>query len=140
MYRKSLANLEAAKSSNTLADTFVQSIETAPAETKTIREKLGKSANQPPGEEVDVPDAAAIKDIDQLLLKAKANFTAIEARAASLASQIAALIERPANINKRLAEVKNNEEELVAALKASPSTEESPQVKDAADAAPRIAQ
>lgn len=130
LYRKSLNNLEAAASNNILADTFVQSLESAPAETIKIREATKKLSNQSAGNEVDVPDGATIKDVEQLLLKAKANFTALDAKVATLTSQLTSPIERSAKATQRLAEVKKSEEELFDPLKAS-SVDESLQVTEA---------
>ena len=131
LYRRSLANLETVASYCALSDTFVQAIETAPAETQKIRGEIGKLINQSAGNEIDVPDGATIKDVEQLLLKAKANFTAIEAKVATLTSQLAGQIERPAKASQRLAEVKKSEEELLATLKMPPSVEESVQMREA---------
>lgn len=131
LYRKSLANLETTASNNTLADIFVQSIETAPAETIKIRKKMEKSTNQSSGIEVDVPEGATMKDVEQLFLKAKANFTALESKVATLTNQLNGPIERSAKATQRLAEVKKSEEELLAPFKASSLVDEPPQVIEA---------
>jgi potassium efflux system protein len=131
LYRKSLTNLETAAANNALADKLAQSIETAPAETKKIREEMGKPGRQPAGEEIDIPTGATMKEIEQLLLKAKTNFTAIEAKVATLTSQLSGQVERPAKVSQRLAEVKKSEEELLTALKGPPPADESLQVMEA---------
>jgi potassium efflux system protein len=130
LYGKSLANLEDVVSHNALADTFAQSIETAPAEIKKIREEMAKLRRQPGSKEIDVADGATMMDIEPQLLKAKTNFTAIEAQVATLISQLAKQVERPEKASQRLAEVKKSEEELLAALK-EPVAEGSPQVTEA---------
>ncbi len=129
LYRKSLANLETAVANNTQAETFAQSIETAPAETQKIRARMEKLIHQPVVEAIDVPDGTPIKDVEQLLLKAKTMFTTIEAKVATLTSQLASQGERPAKASQRLAEVKRSEEEILASLKVP--VKESPQVKEA---------
>ena len=130
-YRKSLGNLETAESQSALADKFVQFIETAPAEIKKIREEMEKAARLPAGEEIDVPEGATLREIEQLLLKAKANFTAFEAKVATLTRQLATQTERPLKASQRLAEVKKSEEELLAALKVPSPADEGPQVTEA---------
>jgi potassium efflux system protein len=130
-YRKSLGNLETAESHSTLADKFVQFIETAPVEIKKIREEMEKAAQLPAREEIDVPEGATLREIEQLLLKAKANFTAVEAKVATLTRQLATQTERPLKASQRLAEVKNGEEELLAALKVPSPADEASQVTEA---------
>jgi potassium efflux system protein len=131
LYHKSLGNLETAESHSALADKFVQFIETAPVEIKTIREEMEKAAQLPAREEIDVPEGATLREIEQLLLKAKANFTAVEAKVATLTRQLVTQTERPLKVSQRLAEVKKFEEELLAALKVPSPADEAPQVTEA---------
>jgi potassium efflux system protein len=128
-YRQSVGNLESAAASNALADTFMQSIETAPLEAKRIRAQVGQPDRQ--AKEPEAPEGATVKDLEQLLLMAKARFTAAEAKTTTLSSQLAAQNERPKKAGQRLAEVKKSEEELFAALKAPPPADELPQMTEA---------
>lgn len=131
LYRKSLVNLEATTANNALTDKFVQSIEVAPTETRKIRGELEKLSNQPADKEIDVPEGATTKDLEQLLLKSKSNVTAIEAKVATVTSQLAAQTERPAKASQRLAEAQKSEEQLLAALKGPSPADEPPQVTEA---------
>lgn len=121
LYRKSLANLETAASNNSQADIFAQSIVTAPAETKKIRVEMEKLSTHAAADAIGEPAGATMQDLEPLLLKAKTDFTAIEAKVATLTGHLADQVERPAKANQRLAEVKRSEEELLAALKEPPA-------------------
>jgi potassium efflux system protein len=128
-YRQSVGNLESAAANNALADTFMQSIETAPLEAKRIRAQVGQPDRQ--AKEPETPEGATVKDLEQQLLMAKARFAAIEAKTTTLSSQLAAQNERPKKAGQRLTEVKKSEEELFAALKSPPPADELPQMTEA---------
>ena len=128
-YRQSVGNLESAAANNALADTFMQSIETAPMEAKRIRAQVGQPDRQ--AKEPETPEGATVKDLEQQLLMAKARFAAIEAKTTTLSSQLAAQNERPKKAGQRLTEVKKSEEELFAALKSPPPADELPQMTEA---------
>ena len=83
----------------------MQFIETAPAEIKKIRVEMEKAAQLHAREEIDVPEGATLREIEQLLLKAKANFTTVEAKVATLTRQLATQTERPLKASQRLADV-----------------------------------
>ena len=110
-YRKSLENLETAASQEAQANKYVQAIETAPADIKKIREGMDKLAHQPQSQEKedDLADKVPLKEIEQQLLLARANYTAIEAEVAALTRQLAAQNERPVKAGQRLAEIKEIE-------------------------------
>jgi len=131
LYRKALTNLEQEETNSELADKFVQAIETAPSETRKIRESRRKAEQSPVEAGSDMPKGITLKDIEQQLLKAKTNLAAIEAKNATISRQLAAQNERPAKAGQRLNEIKKNVEELVAALRAQPPTNENPQMKEA---------
>ena len=119
LYHKSLGNLETAASYDAQAGNFVQVIETAPADIKQIREKLAKPAAQPEERENDISEDISSKDIEQQLLKTKSQLAEIEAKVAALNRQLTVLSERPIKAKRRLGEIKKEEQELLAALKAS---------------------
>jgi len=133
LYRKSLENLAIAASHDTLADTFVQSIETTPEKIKKLRETMSHQVRQAQSLEKEDRDAdgASFKEIEQQLLKAKTNYTVIETEVASLTRQATALTERPVTANQRLAEIKELEQELLAASQAPSPAPASPLVVEA---------
>ena len=132
-HRKSLENLETASSYDALADKFVQSIETAPVKIKKIREELETSATQPESKNIEdeSPDNVSLKDIEQQLLRAKANFTVIDGNVMTLAHQVSSQTERPIKASQRLAEIKKREEESLTVLKGTTSQDEPPQLTEA---------
>lgn len=133
LYRKILENLALAASHDILADKFVQSIETAPVKIKNLREAMVHLVRQAQSLEKDNRDAgnASSKEIEQQLLKAKASYTVLEAEVASLTRQATALTERPVKASQRLAEIKEREQELLAAVQTPSPAPVSPQVAEA---------
>jgi potassium efflux system protein len=131
LYRQSLDNLETTTSQSALADKYTQSVEKVPAETKKIREEIKKASQRPTENLTDLPADADLTGIEQELLKAKTNFTTVEAKVSTLTTQLATQNERPARISQRLDETRKSEEELQVALKAPLPAEEKPQVTEA---------
>ena len=131
LYRKSLDNLETAASYDALADKFVRAIETAPADTRKIREKIERRGQQTKEKNADIPENISLQDIEPQLLKTKAQLTEMEAKVAALGLQVTIQGERPIKAGQRLAEIKKAEEALLVALKAPAPQNENPQVAEA---------
>ncbi len=134
-YRKSLENLATAASHGILAQKYVQSIETAPAEIKKIRENMDMLAQQSQQQEEgdDVADKIPPTDLEQQLLKARAHYTTIEADVAALTRQLNTQKERPVKAGQRLVEIKESEQELLAVINMPTPPAESSQVAEAQD-------
>ncbi len=133
LYRKSLENLENSSSYESQANKYVQAIETAPAESKTIRAGIDKLARQPKTLDTDddLVDKISLKELEQQLLLTRANYTAAEAENATLTRQLATQNERPVKAGQRLAEIKESEGDFVAALKAPAPANENPLITEA---------
>lgn len=133
LYRKSLENLALAASHDILADTFVQSIETAPVKIKKLRAAMDHLVQQSQTLERDDRDVDSVsfKEIEQQLLKAKTTYTVIETEVVSLTRQVTAMTERPIKANQRLAEIKEREQELLAASQTPSPVPVSPQIAEA---------
>ncbi len=89
LYRKALSNLETATANDAAADTFAQARRTAPAEAKAIRDALEKAPRAAPATELPISDNIYLAEIEQLLLKEKADLAAVEAKLADLDKQLA---------------------------------------------------
>lgn len=133
LYRKSLEHLKTAAANDTLADGYVRSIETAPTEIKKLREERDKltQPSVPADQEAAALGAMSMAELEQSLLKAKANAAALEAKVASLSRQLADQNDRPAKASQRLAELKKMELDFQDSGKQSPPSDQLPQLREA---------
>lgn len=131
MYRKSLGNLEKIASYEALATKFIQAIETAPADTKKIRDKLDKLEVQSKAKQNDIFDDEPPQAIEQQLLKTKSQLAEIEAKIAAFDRQLSEWNERPIKAKQRLDKIKEEEKELQAALTAPTPPDQLSQLSEA---------
>lgn len=130
LYRQSLDALKAAEFNDAQAKKFVQSIETAPVEIDKIKKVIAQQqqAKTQPQKEMIFD---SLKEVEQQLLKIKTQYTSDEANSSALNNRAQLLSDRPLKIGQRLAEIKQGEDNVLEALKASAPTVESPAVSEA---------
>jgi len=133
LYRKSLNNLATAADYDTLAQKFAQSLETAPAEVKKLKDARDRllQQNKRQAQPEAIAASASFKETEQQLLQAKASYEAIDTEVAALTRKVADLTERPAKAGKRLAEIKEREQALLAARQEPLPETTSPQLSQA---------
>lgn len=134
-YRNGIDNLNAIEANNAQANAFVATIGTAPEEILKIRQSLKRQTSREtvddqPSTKVE-NDPKPLKELEQELIRAKANATELEAKAATLTSQSNLLNDRPGKISQRLAEIKDSEETLASSLKAPAQTTDIPELTQA---------
>ncbi|KAF0189388.1 MAG: small-conductance mechanosensitive [Desulfobulbaceae bacterium] len=119
LYRRIQVNLTSAASSDVLAKKFAQYIETGPGDIRKIREKMAKplSQDQPTDATDDDFERVSLKDIEQQLLKAKANYAALETDLLSMTRQLNVQKDRPVLAGHRLAEIIASEKKLLDVIK-----------------------
>ena len=106
LYRKSLSNLEATNVSKAAANRFSHARETAAAQAGKIRAELEKAKKASPTVSLTVSETSPVAEIEQLLLKEKANQTAIETKLTELEQQLSDQAERPNAVRQRLTEAR----------------------------------
>ncbi len=131
LYRKALSYQEQARSSQVSTEAFIQAMTVAPERTGEIRERLERVEETSATASLDVSEATPIDELEQSLLKEKADQAAVEAKLAELEKRIAVQKERPAAAWQRLTEVKPLREELAADLRLAPLKDEPPLLAEA---------
>jgi potassium efflux system protein len=114
-YRRALANLEAAKTSDVQAQELAKALTTAPLETAAIRERLAQheqSASDPAGIPEDLPNEEIARRLSIILADAAAH----ETRVAELDKAIERSAGRPAAIRARLSDLNTALGEIDAEL------------------------
>ena len=131
LYRKSLSNLEAADASNTSARQFSRARETAADQASKILKKLEKAKQASPTVSLTISAEAPITDIEQQLLKEKANQAAIAAKLSELEQQLSDEAERPNAARQRLTEASQLQGKLNAELDQAVPAGEVPELSEA---------
>ena len=131
LYRKSLSNLEAASASDASTRHFTQARETAADQARKILEKLEKAKQASPTVSLTIPEDTPITDIEQQLLKEKANQAAIAAKLSELEQKLSDEAERPNAARQRLTEARQLQEKLNAELEQAAPTSEAPELSEA---------
>jgi len=126
LYRKALSNLQAANASRDAAEAFQRASQTAPAETEALGDELASSSVVAPGDALEADLATALRELESLLQKEKADLAAVDARGADFAKRLDEEATRPALIRQRLIEGKAGQEEVAAQLKLPPSAGDDP--------------
>ena len=113
LYRQALAQLEAVKKSESLAGTYRAAVESAPRETRAIRDALAKPA---PAEKSPLPAGVGpdtpLPELEQRLARQKVDLTGVEARLAGLEKQLQEQQGRPGAVRQELAEARRALEAL----------------------------
>ena len=132
-YRNALSNLEKAVDFDARAEQFAESVKAAPAEISRVKEDITKQAKKGPQDPEVMAGSLPLKEVEQLLLKAKADNAAIDDLAKSLNEKFRKQSERPAIINQRLAVIKESETKLLAGRGAPASSSDPFSVEKADD-------
>ena len=130
-YRKALSHLETARANKTATEAFLNARETAPGEAKTIREDIEQVAKTEPADELQVSDKTPLTEIEQRLLKEKANHAAVEAKLKEVDEQLASEADRPNAVRQALSEANQRKEALASELKLPAPENESPLLSEA---------
>ncbi|MEA2092970.1 MAG: mechanosensitive ion channel, partial [Pseudomonadota bacterium] len=131
LYQKALTFQEEMASSTSNTTIYKQARESAPAEAQVIREKLEAAQQNPKEVTPGVSDDTPLPEVEQELLKQKADSAAVEAKLNGLEGQLAIEKERPNAIRKRLTEAKQRQEEIIAAVKLPAPADESASLTEA---------
>ncbi len=128
LYRNALSNLEEFNANTVRATAFEEATRTAPAQTQVIREQIEASKHTDPVDTLNVSIDSPLEDIERQLQKEQANLAAVDARRADFERRLTYQQNRPATISQRLAEAKQQQEEIAAALGLPPEADEGPVV------------
>ncbi len=116
-YRKTLSHLETARANKTATEAFLRARETAPGEAKTLRDDIEQVAETEPADELQVSDKNPLPEIEQRLLKEKANQAAVAAKLKELDEQLAYEADRPNAVRQAISEANQRKEALASELK-----------------------
>ncbi len=130
-YRKTLTYLEKAKSSGANTEAYRDALQSSPAETEALREKIEKTRETSATAELNISDDTPLAAIEQLLLKEKANRTAVDAKLNYLDEQLAAEVGRPSVARERISVASQRKQTLDVQLKLPASADEPQQIAEA---------
>jgi potassium efflux system protein len=131
LYRKTLSHLEKINNYKANTKTFREALQSAPAETAAIRDKLEKTRQTDPTSELRLSDKTPLSDIEQLLTKEKANRTAVQAKLTGTNEQLAKESNRPAAARDRISKAAQRREELSSELQLAAPANEAAEVTEA---------
>jgi potassium efflux system protein len=117
LYHKVLTNLEAAQSSSDSAKLFSQARTSAPAEAQRERAALDAAERKRQPATVDVTAQTPLDVVEQLLLKEKANYAAVDAKLTAQLELLSQESTRPEQARQRLGEATLQLDNLNAGLK-----------------------
>jgi len=124
LYRRALANLEAAAAHRQASARFEQARLSAPQQTEEIRRSLAAAAGQDPLAGLDLREDASAREIEQRLQQERAAVAAAQARLAELEQNLAAAQARPQAVRQRQADVAQEAREVAARMtEAAPAGE-----------------
>ncbi|MDT8387353.1 MAG: mechanosensitive ion channel [Thiogranum sp.] len=131
IYRKALSHLETEHSSQNASAEFKQAQQNAAAEADAIRAEIAATVSKPVLDSLEVSDASPVEEIEQRLLKEKANRSAVAAKLSELRDQLAIEAERPTVIREEISQITRRKEARDAALAAPPPADEPLSVTEA---------
>jgi len=131
LYRSALAYLEQAGSHDKAAKAFRESRESAPARARSIREELDKRLQSDDHISTGVTDKTPLAEIDQALLKEKANLAAVDAVLSDLQDRLLTEADRPNLARQRLTAAKKRMEQISGELRQLTTADESPRLIEA---------
>jgi potassium efflux system protein len=114
LYRKTLSHLEKAGYFKASAETFQDALQNAPAETAAIRDRLEQTRQTDPTDELRLSDKTPLSEIEQLLIKEKANRAAVQAKLNGTDEQLAKESNRPAAARERISKAAQRRDTLVS--------------------------
>jgi len=131
LYRSALAYLEQAGSHDKAAREFQKSRESAPARARVIREELDKRQQSDKQISTGVTDKTPLAEVDQILLKEKANLAAVDAVLTDLQDRLLTESDRPNLARQRLTVAKQRMEQISGEIRQLTTADESPRLIDA---------
>ncbi len=131
LYRKALSNLEEINANIARATAFAEATQTAPVQTRVIREQIEATKHIDPVDALSVSIKVSLEDIERQLQKEQVDLAAVDARRADLERRLTYQQNRPAIISQRLAEAKQQQEETAAALGLPPEADAGPLLSQA---------
>ncbi len=132
LYRQALRQLERVRSNESSAKAFEEARKTAPEETAALRKKLEQAEAKPvTPEALKITNRTSLGDLEQRLVKEKANLAAVETKLAEVEKSLGDERTRPDQVRDRLTELKQGQVETEKALKATPPPEEAKSVTEA---------
>jgi potassium efflux system protein len=131
LYRKALTDLERTRSSQATAESYQQARRTAPDETRAIRARIQKTRAISAADELNITDATPLADLEQLLLKEKANYAAVEAKLAGQQKQLMTEKERPGSVREEITRATQRKEAIAAELRLTPPADQIVEITEA---------
>ncbi len=131
LYRKTLSHLEKTDYFKGNFEKFRDALQTAPAETAAIRDKLDKVRQTDPTDELRLSDKTPLSDIEQLLIKEKANRTAVQAKLSGTDEQLDKESNRPAAARARISKAAQRRDALSSELQLAAPANEAAEVTEA---------
>ncbi|MCB1967300.1 MAG: mechanosensitive ion channel, partial [Candidatus Accumulibacter sp.] len=131
LYRQALSKLEEVSANTARANAFEESTRTAPLETQRIRDEIAAIGRRDPTETLELGVDAPLERIERQLEKEQVDLAAVTARSSDFERRLNYQQNRPASISQRLAEAKQQQEEIVARLGAQSAAGEGPVLSQA---------
>ncbi len=131
LYRKTLSHLEKVSYFKNQANAFGEALQTAPAETAAIRDKLEKTRQTDPIDELHLADKTPLSDIEQRLIKEKADRAAVQAKLSGTQEQLATESNRPAAARDRISTAAQRRDALSTQLQLAAPAGETAELSEA---------
>ena len=117
MLNNALSNIENINANKTAAETYRQSIKTAPKEAEKIQLLLEKDLKTATKVKVRVTKNSPFNEMENELLQEKANLAAVKSKLEDLKARIESIIVRPTAIQKQLLTANQDKDDLKSKLK-----------------------
>ncbi|MGD8643664.1 MAG: mechanosensitive ion channel [Chromatiales bacterium] len=131
LYRQTIGHQEAASANAKAADDFARARETAAKEAEEVRKGLEEAKKTSPEESLNVSDQTSAEEIEQLLIKEKADLAAVETKATEVTTRLDYEPTRNSEVQQRLVEARKAQKDIAAELKKTPPADEPPAVTQA---------
>ena len=125
LYRKAQSNLERKMSYQADAEAFAKARKTAPIETKELRKDMERKEKLLPGESLKISEKVPLSELEQQLMKEKANFVVLDAKLSELKNQLELQLERPDAARQRMIDTRRQQDTILIERKAMASSGES---------------
>jgi len=131
LYRSALAYVEQVGSHDKAAKEFRESREFAPVRARSIREELDKRQQSDEHISIGVTDKTPLAEVDQSLLKEKANLAAVDALLSDLQDRLLTEADRPNLARQRLTAAKQRMEQISGELRQLTTADAPPRLIEA---------
>ena len=131
LYRSTQAYLEQADSHLAAANEFRTSRESAPTRARAIREEIDKRQQSEDTITTGITDKTPLAELDQVLLKEKANLAAVDAVLSDLQDRLLGESDRPNLARQRLTAAKQRMDQISVELTQLSTSNESPRLIEA---------